>query len=197
MLILLFLISLEAIHRLELILDNLDNLLVSKRHERTLPIIHKRGHLYVIRDFSEIMFTESQFTRLHLQFFHPSAAKLYYLIRRARREEAATETRDLISETSKQFRACQHFETRASSFHVTKLNEIIFNQDLALDIMLLDKSPVVYIVDPQTHFGDAVFLRNQRNEFIWTPFLEFWTKIYTGFPDRLKVEQGGQLLFKA
>ena len=43
----------------------------------------KSGHVYVEMDCStSMMFTKSQLTKLHKQFFHPSAEKLFNLLKR-------------------------------------------------------------------------------------------------------------------
>lgn len=68
---------------------------------------------------------------------------------------------------------------------------IVFNRELALDLMFLDKKAVLHVVDTQTHFSAAAFLKQQTIEHVWYAFLMCWAAIYTGLPDEIKVDQGG------
>lgn len=74
------LIGLEVLDQNLLIADNVANLLISKRHNWSLPITRKHGHLYVEWDFKDVFYTKSELRKLHLHFYHPSASKLLNLI---------------------------------------------------------------------------------------------------------------------
>ena len=52
------LIGLDVLDREQLIVDNVDNLLVSKLHDWTVPITKKEGHLFVTWDYSSILFSK-------------------------------------------------------------------------------------------------------------------------------------------
>lgn len=180
-----------------LVADNVENKLVSKQVGWSLPIVRKLGHLYVEWDFSEVLFTKFQLKRLHMHFFHPSSAKLLNLISRARPESATPETQELLEQISEACKTCQRFEPRPRSFQVSTPGEFIFNQEIALDIMVLDKVPVLHVVDTQTHFRNAIFLHSQSTKAVWSAFLECWATLYIGHPDRMKVDQGSQFSSKA
>lgn len=190
------LIGLEVLDQNQLVADNLDNELVSKRGKWSLPITRKNGHLFVEWDFAEILYTKSELRKLHLHFYHPSVNKLYNLIRRAKPEDATSETKQLLEDIAKACSTCQRFEPRPQSFQVSVPSGIVFNQELALDLMFLDKIPVLHVVDTQTHFSSAVFLHSQSTEAVWHAFLECWATLYTGYPDKMRVDQGSQFTSK-
>ena len=41
---------------------------------------------------------------------------------------------------------------------------IVLNPELATDLMSLSKQPVLHVVDTQTHFSAAMFLREQGTD---------------------------------
>jgi hypothetical protein len=53
----------------------------------TLPLVRHGGHIYVEwDDLHATMFSTAQLQKLHRQFFHPSADKLYNVLKRSRPE---------------------------------------------------------------------------------------------------------------
>lgn len=56
--------------------------------------------------------------------------------------------------------------------------------------MWLEGKAALHVVDTQTNFGSAAFLRGQTVEHVWESFIECWSSIYTGFPEIMKVDQG-------
>ena len=91
------LIGLEVLDRERLIPDNVANKLRSLENGWSLPITRKYGHLYVEWDFPKIWFSKEQIRKLHLQFYHPSADKLFRLIQRAKPGEATSETKKIVA----------------------------------------------------------------------------------------------------
>ena len=69
-------------------------------------------------------------------------------------------------------------------------DEIVFNQEIALDLMFIDSISLLHVVDTQTHFSAAAFLKQQALEHVWHTFLSCWATLYTGYPDKMRVNQG-------
>jgi hypothetical protein len=67
---------------------------------------------------------------------------------------------------------------------------IIFNQDLALDLMWLDGQATLHIVDTRTHCSSAAIIKRQTVEGVWYEVLEAWATLYLGYPDTFKLDQG-------
>ena len=70
--------------------------------EWQVPLLRsKSGYVYVEMDCStSMMFTRSRLTKFHKQFFHPSAEKLFNLLKRRRPEETSFETLEVLQELS-------------------------------------------------------------------------------------------------
>jgi len=56
--------------------------------------------------------------------------------------------------------------------------------------MWLDSKAVLHVVDIDTHFNSASFLQGQTVEHVWDAFLSCWTTLYTGHPEKVRVDQG-------
>jgi hypothetical protein len=69
---------------------------------------------------------------------------------------------------------------------------ITFNKEVALDIMYLEQSSVLHVVDTQTDFNSGVFLHGKSAEMVWIAFLECWATLYAVYPDKMRTDQGAQ-----
>jgi hypothetical protein len=96
--------------------------------------------------------------------YHPSVEKLFNLIQRARPEHATKEAREHLASIQQECDTCQRLGPRPLRFQVSIPDEIIFNRELALDLMYLDGQAVLHIVDLSTRFSSAVFLQDQSTE---------------------------------
>jgi Reverse transcriptase (RNA-dependent DNA polymerase) len=154
-------------------------------------LIRKNGHAYYQwHTNNSVLFTQTELHRMHLHFFHPSAQKLYSLIRRARPDQATSATRALLDDIAKSCRTCQHLSRKPYHFHVSIPGDCIFNQTVAMDLMWLEGRAVLHVVDTSLHFNSAAFLMAQTVEGIWTAFLDCWCTLYLGYPDKLRVDSG-------
>ena len=104
----------------------------------------RNNHVYAEMDCStSVMFTRSQLAKLHKQFFHPSAHKLFNLLRRARPEEATPETLATLQELSKRCDPCQRIQNAATRFRVSfGAEHVKFNERILLDIMYINGKPI-------------------------------------------------------
>ena len=64
------------------------------------------------------------------------------------------------------------------TFQVTVPGKIIFNQEVALDFMWINKRPVLHVICTQTHFSPAIFLTSESAEAAWLTFEGIWAMIY-------------------
>ncbi len=78
------------------------------------------SHLHVDMDLSaSVHFTRAQLSKLRRQFFHPSAQKLFNLLRRTRPDDATPETLRILEDFSKQCDPIQLISTAPVSFRVS------------------------------------------------------------------------------
>ncbi len=185
------LIGLDILDSQGIFANNVDNVLCCPSLGWTTPIIRKRGHLYLCWTSKDILYTKTELIKLHRHFYHPSTDKLMNLIKRASPNQADNATRKLLAEISDACSTCQHFARPPERFKVSIPEEnIVFNHELALDLMWLDRKALLHVVDTQTHYMSAAFLKGQTVEDVWEAFLFCWVTLYTGFPLRIRTDQG-------
>jgi transposase InsO family protein len=65
-----------------------------------------------------------------------------------------------------------------------------------MDLMLINGKVVLHVIDSATRFNAATFLDSHLESFgqssdgIWDAFIDIWCSIYTGYPDRLRIDSG-------
>ncbi len=50
-------------------------------------------------------------------------------------------------------------------------SDIVFNREVALDLMWIENKAVLSVVDIMTGFNSATFLSYQTTEAVWDPFV--------------------------
>lgn len=161
-----------------------------------VPLVRSQsGHVYVPFDReSRCLFTRAQLHKLHKQFFHPSATKLFNLMKRARPEHATPETLEILKDISRRCDPCQRIKPAPTRFRVSFGSEHVrFNERILMDVMYLGNSPVLHIVDDGTKFSAARFLPDMSTQTIWETLMQCWASIYTGLPNRILVDQGSNM----
>jgi len=189
------LLGLDYMDKEKLLADNLKNMLICEENGWTLPITRRKGHMFVEWNIQKILFTNMELHRMHRNFFHPSARKLFNVLKRAYPYSCNSETLKQLEAISKNCTRCQQKRT-PHRFKVALPNdEIIFNGVVALDLTWLDvgkklKAAVLHIVDTHTHFQNAVFLKGGSARDVWDAFIEAWSSVYVGYPTTLKTDHG-------
>ncbi len=183
-------IGLDILDKETLLADNTENLLIHKKEGWKMPLSRKAGHLYLEWNYAEVLYTRSELQKMHLHFFHPSASKLFNLVMKAKPENCTNETKALLKEISESCEVCQRFSPRQSSFQVSLPNKVTFNYEVALDLMKITGIAILHVVDTQTNFSAATILRGESLEDVWYAFLDCWAAIYTGYPSKMKTDQG-------
>jgi hypothetical protein len=68
--------------------------------------------------------------------------------------------------------------------------KIVFNRKIALDLMVINGNYLLHVVDTDTGFGAAQYLRGQSTEDVWATFIECWAAVYSGMPNIMGTDQG-------
>ena len=114
-----------------------------------------------------VYFTTSQLQKLHRQFVHPSADKLYKLLKKARPKETDPNTLEILEDLTRRCDACQRVQTAPVRFRVSiGAEDLQFNEEIYMDIMYIDHKPILHIVDAATRFSADLFfgeLQYQRS----------------------------------
>jgi len=185
------LLGLDVMDREKLVANNVLNELQSYNNGWKMPLVRKLGHMYLCWSSKSVLFTKKELIKLHRHFRHPSAGKLFNLIRTARPNQADPATRELLETITKSCQTCETFAIPPQRFRVSiPPSDIVFNRDVAMDVMWIDKKAALHIVDIETHFSAASFLKQQTVESVWDAFITCWASLYTGFPMKLRVDQG-------
>jgi Reverse transcriptase (RNA-dependent DNA polymerase) len=162
-----------------------------------MPLVRHDGHIYLEWDeLHQSTFSTMELKKLHRPFFHPSADKLQNLIKRARPEMAGEETRKILHEITATCHPCQMIARKPLAFTVGSANDsdITFNRELAMDIVYLSGRPAFHIIDVDTHFQAATFLKSMSTDDVWDSILRSWVNVYAGFPENVLTDQGSQLV---
>jgi hypothetical protein len=70
----------------------------------------------------------------------------------------------------------------------------LFDQEVRIDLMWIDRNEALHIVDAGTAFIAARFLSGQDVATVWNFFLEAWTTLYTGHPQSILTDHGSVFL---
>jgi Reverse transcriptase (RNA-dependent DNA polymerase) len=190
-----FLMGLDLMDEVGVLFDNTTNQLMNPTGSWSIPVVRKFGHAYIEWP-AEVMYMETEVRRLHSSFYHPSADKLFNLIRRANPSKATTSLHDTINGVCRSCTACQEFYVKPTRFKVfIPEMGIVFNRQVALDLMFVKTDghrarPLLHVVDVETNFSAATFLRSESAQNIWDAFMKCWASVYIGFPDLFRTDAG-------
>lgn len=184
------LVGLDYLIRNGILLDFARFTMSSREKGWSIPLFKKAAHMFVEPSIDAIMFTRKELERLHLHFHHPSAKRLYKLLRRARPDETTSQTLRQLHEIGQKCTPCKVHSTRPYHFRVSiPLNDIIFNHELAMDLLWLEGIPVLHIVDTHTNIQNAIIPNGKSSLELWEAFMEGWSTIYVGNPNRVRVDR--------
>jgi hypothetical protein len=101
-----------------------------------MPLTRKGGHVYLTwHNTFRTLYSRRQLQNMHLHFMHPCASKLYNLLERAYPAKSTSETWGLLEDIGKSCHACQMYASRPATFQGRFPNDIVFNNELRLDLM--------------------------------------------------------------
>ena len=105
-----------------------------------------------------LFYTTTQFEKIHRQFAHPPASKLFNLLERAGTEAVDVRIFKRIYDIVARCESCQHIHKAPERFHVSILYENSrFNDRAYINIMYLDDKPYLHIVYEATLSSAALF----------------------------------------
>lgn len=141
---------------------------------------------------SSCLYTEEQLRNIHKRLGHPSSKRIMSLLQRSSRYEHIDPTiRAKLEEIEKNCNACQMFAgpPQRFRFRITD-DDGRFNHELVVDIMHVDGLPVLHVIDADTRFQAAQFLKDQKSQTIWDALRRCWIDVFCGPPDVVKVDSG-------
>ncbi len=175
------LLGLDFLDAEQLYADNVTNRLVHRRILSTLgdsleyedqwyvPLSRHYGHLHANMYFPHSTFyTVLQLEKLHKQFAHPFAGKLYNLLKVAGLETFDAEMFRHLEDIVARCEPFQRIWNGPRRFRVSIGQENFrFNAEAYIDVMYIDGRPVLYIIDADIRFSDAIFLPKVTTDAVW------------------------------
>jgi len=87
--------------------------------------------------------------RLYCRFGHPLAKKLYRVLKRSRHNDV---NRKAVNYLTKYYSFCQKYGRSLGQFKFTLYKDLNFNHSVYVDIMYINGSLVLYIIDKVTRY---------------------------------------------
>ncbi|KHJ30399.1 hypothetical protein EV44_g3633 [Erysiphe necator] len=185
-----FLLSLNDMDKRGIILDNLRNILVTN-NGGSIPIVRKFGHPFMMWGTmvtSTCYLTETELRTLHRRFGHPSAIKLLNLLEKAGHNDRTH--RRLLEAINNNCAKCRKYTGAPMRFKFTLRDDVDFNHSIFIDVMYIDGSPVLHVVDEATRFQAAKWLKNMSSQHIWEALRMCWIDVYLGPRDIINHDAG-------
>lgn len=86
---------------------------------------------------------------------------------------------------------CKHFGIRPYRFLVSLPDdELIFNNEVAIDPFWVDGNPILHVVDTHTGYQNVGLPKSLSAQHVWDAFLEAWVTVYLGITNRIRADQG-------
>ncbi|CDF36767.1 unnamed protein product [Chondrus crispus] len=187
-----FLLGLDNMEKYKMVVDTDKGMLSSKLEGWQIRLRKKLGHLYYEWG-PNILFTESELMKVHRHFHHPDSERLYSVMSRAEPDKTSPEVLRTLKRISS---TCDLFQRRSRAPHRFRASlpdaDVVFNRTLCLDLMYLENTPVLHVVDKDTKFSAAAFLGKETADATWNTFMNIWVCVYIGFPDAMATDQGPQ-----
>ena len=164
-----FLLCLKDIDILGVYYNNLKDLLVAP--VKTVLVTRRFGHpfilqdqalyLYIYKSFKHNLYylTTTKLQRLYRRFGHPSVDRLYKVLERSRYDDIDKKALYRLN------KLCSHYQKHGKSpgrfkFTLHDNQDLDFNHSIYIDVIYIDRQPVLYIIDKAIRFQAARQLRD-------------------------------------
>lgn len=157
-----------------------------------VPIDYLRGHAFITDATNSVLYTKPELEKLHLQFYHPSPGKLYDLLKRYNPDTIGPSVKSVLEEINAAFQTCSQYSTSPFWFRAAMPHdEIIFYHELAIDLVWLNGSPALHLVDNHTIYQNAEFITTNLKDAgaLWETFLRCWVTVFIGYPSTMRLDQ--------
>ena len=157
-----FLLYLQNINKLKVYLNNFKNQIVL-RDESTISIVRFHKHSFLIWGFTSINYLiDIELRQLHRRFEHLSTNKLVRTLKKVDYDDS--KHRQMLQRIIDFCTFCQKHSRFFDRFKFTLKNEdnAYFNYTIMIDILYIDDSSVLQIVDEKTLFQTARWLTNMN-----------------------------------
>lgn len=165
------LLGLDVLDKRQLIADTVCDRLIKKNavsqdntemlavENWSIPLARAGSHVHAeIAIPEQVCFSRQELHKLHRQFVHPFADKLYKLLRKARPKETKLKTLKVLENLSKHCDPCQRIQQTPTRFRVSiGTEDLKCNKDICMDIIYIENQPARHVVDIATNFSAEKF----------------------------------------
>lgn len=103
------------------------------------------------------VFSRQQLQKLHRRFSHPSADRLYKMLKNARPDETSQNTLDILENLTRRCDVCQRIQSAPVRSRVSFDTENLrFNEEIYMDVMYIGHARILHVVDALTRFSAAL-----------------------------------------
>lgn len=167
-----FLLCLADMDRLGVFFNNISNKLIQSSH--SYPVICRYGHAFLpwhtsvysmitdSFDQNPCFLTDVELRRLHCRFGHPSVRRLQRVLERFGHDVES----HALEHLTKYCEHCQKHSKSPGRFKFTLREDVNFNYTITVDIMYIDNTPILHVVDEATRFQAAKWLQNISAKYI-------------------------------
>lgn len=182
-----FLLCLADADRLGAYFNNVLNVIVRK-DGTTVPVVRKWGHPFFNVSAAEAVsfFTEIELRRLHRRFGHPRTERLYTMLKAAGHEVNTS----ILEEIQKFCHFCQSYDKAPQRFKFSIKDDSHFNYEIIIDVVRINNRNVLHVIDADTSFQAAVFLKSMSARDTWDALCKCWINTYQGPPDCIVHDPG-------
>ena len=185
--------------------NNLTNTLVTPT--KSVPVVRRFGHPFLLWDDSlrtyltdslnqnPCLLTTVELRRLHRRFGHPAADRLHKVLERSGHDDVE---KGVFERLTKYCSHCQKHGRSPGRFKFTLRadQDPVFNHSVFVDVMYIDGSPVLHVIDERTRFKAARWLRNLSARQTWDTLRSCWVDTYVGLPDFIFHDAGKNFVSK-
>ena len=193
-----FLLCIADMDNLKVYYNNLENVLVTPT--KLVPVTRQFGHPFLLWEESLQSFiansfnlnpcylTDTELRQLHRRFGHPSANRLRLVLERSGHGDNLN--KKTLEHLTKYCSHCQKHGKSPGRFKFILRDDVNFNYSIIVDIMYIDNSPILHIVDEATRFQAAKWLSNISAKHTWDILRLCWIDVYIGPPDYIIHDAG-------
>ncbi|SLM34156.1 hypothetical protein LPUS_02861 [Lasallia pustulata] len=158
-----FLLCIADMDNLKVYYNNLENVLVTPT--KLVPVTRQFGHPFLLWeeslqsfiansfDLNPCYLTDTELHQLHRQFGHPPANRVHLVLEQSGHGDNLN--KKMLEYLTKYCLHCQKHRKLSGRFKFILWDDVNFNYSIIVDIMYIDNSPILHIVDEATRFQAA------------------------------------------
>jgi hypothetical protein len=140
-------------------------------------------HSYITQSFNTYFcyLIDIELRQLHKRFEHSFIMKLHDLLERFDHEIE----KSALKKLTKFCIFCQKYAKSSERFKFTLKDEVNFNYSIIVDVMYIENSFILHVVDDATRSQVAKWLQNISAKHIWNMLRLCWINVYLNLSDHI------------